>query len=436
MKIFQKKIEDIFLKTLKHTSPRSAIHNTLAIDTANNRLLCQNHPIPLQNRNLYVIGSGKAACEMASATETILEDHLTAGMIVHPDSITCSFANIQAIPARHPEPDRSSMEAASRLLKFCQSIPECSLVLNLLSGGTSSLLCLPAGNLTLNDLQSTHSLLLKSGADIHEINTVRKALSAIKGGQMLKYLRHTELIDLIISDVPDDNPADIGSGPTTAQTISCRMAAEILKRYELSDTVPEKVIKHLFIAPNRPFNAQITTHEIPGHRQIIISSAKMAAHTACQLWEHSEKIPAVVDQTPWNGPVHKLADHIMERASARSASDPVLLIFYGESYVNVTGPGRGGRNQELALRMSIRLPELNRKALFLSAGTDGVDGPTDAAGAFANHNTLRKARANGLNPESFLMENDSYSFFKQAGGHLITGPTGNNLMDLQFLLLL
>jgi glycerate 2-kinase len=436
MKDFQKKIEDIFLKTLKRTSPRSAIHNTLAIDTANNRLLCQNHPIPLQNRNLYVIGSGKAACEMASATETILENHLTAGMIVHPDSITCSLAKIQAIPARHPEPDRSSVEATSALLKFCQSIPECSLVLNLLSGGTSSLLCLPAGNLTLKDLQTTHSLLLKSGADIHEINTVRKALSAVKGGQMLKYLRHTELIDLIISDVPDDSPADIGSGPTTAQTISFRKAAEILKRYELSDTVPEKVIKHLFKAPNRPFDTQITTDEIPGHRQIIISSAKMAAHTASRLWEHSEKIPAVVDQTPWKGPVHELADHIMKSASARSASDPVLLIFYGESYVNVTGSGRGGRNQELALHMTTRLPELNRNALFLSAGTDGVDGPTDAAGAFADHNTLDKARADGLNPESFLKENDSYNFFKQAGGQLITGPTGNNLMDLQFLLLL
>jgi glycerate 2-kinase len=434
MKNYYDKALGIFQKTLQLTSPGSAVEQHVTFNPSDERLVCQHDSVCLKGLDVYVTGSGKASCEMAGAIEAILGSKLKAGLILYPESTQCHLDKIDTLPATHPLPDKLSLTATSKLIRFCDSIPGESVVINLLSGGTSSLLCKPAGTLNLNDLRTTYRLLLKSGADIHEINTVRKALSAVKGGQMLSYLSHTQLIDLIISDVPDDNPADIGSGPTTAQSVSYRDASEFLQRRQIYDKVSKNVQSYLEQAVKSATGARYSTREIDKHRQYIISSARIAAHTASRLWI-DENMHTWVDQTPWSGPSHLLAEHIIESALKKPASTPAVLIFYGESYIEVTGSGQGGRNQELVLRVAMLLHRLNRKAIFMSAGTDGLDGPTDAAGAFADHKTIQKAQSAGLDPLQFLKENDSYTFFEQTGGHIKTGPTGNNLMDLQFLIL-
>jgi glycerate 2-kinase len=430
----KKTVQSIFESILEKVNPIRLMPGVLSADAEQRTIEIYGQPFNLDQRDLYIIGSGKASASMAAAAEQIAGRLLKAGMVIStPDPLHRPEKTV-VLTGSHPVPDEKSEQATEELLMFIASIPENALVLNLISGGTSSLLCKPAADLTVPEISEVYRLLIGCGADIVEINSVRKALSSVKGGQLLSRLIHTELIDLIISDVPDDNPEHIGSGPTIPQSISFIQAAEILERYSLIEKIPERVRDFLGGACRFESEAgpMVTESNYP-HQSFIISSARKVARHAQSVFEE-KGFRTSLAVNPWSGPAEELAEHITSMIPI-AGEEPSAFIFFGECTVEVRGTGKGGRNQELALRMAREIAGSERKILFMSAGTDGIDGPTDAAGAIVDNRTWNDAEAFGIDPAPYLENNDSYTFFEKAGGHIKTGPTGNNVMDLQFLII-
>lgn len=348
--------------------------------------------------------------------------------------------SLEVWQASHPVPDPLSLKAGEATVRFLEEIPPESLLINCLSGGTSSLLTLPGEGIPVEELNRAFKGLLNSGAGIHEMNTVRKHLSRVKGGQLLRYVDPSvTLVDLIISDVPGDDPQVIGSGPTTPDGTTFGDACRILSKYKLWESMPESVRFYLDKGRNGMIRETVKPGEDPvrTHRQHIIGSARMLAEKAAGI-ARVEGLNTWIADEPFNADVGKVAEKIGTRA--RSVADmsfpvspPAALIYYGESRVNVKGNGMGGRNQELALHGALQINGYE-KITWLSTGTDGVDGPTDAAGAVIDGGTVVKAMEAGLKPETFLAGNNSYRFHEKLGTLLKTGPTGNNLMDLQVII--
>lgn len=437
----KEKAVDNFKSILSDIHPVQLLPDLISWDKNHRILKIGETSIQIRpDQDMYVIGAGKASATMAAALEKILGDEITAGQVIVPGGTSEFPSFIKTMEGSHPVPDSKSVTASQHLLRFIKNIPEDSVVLNVLSGGTSSLFCIPADNLSIEEIQTVFGLLIQSGASIQEINTVRKSLSGIKGGRLLNHLRHTTLIDLIISDVPDDDRRFIGSGPTTAQEISFEESVSLLGKYSLREKVPHAVQQYLSYRQEhekkegKPF----FTEDFDSHYSIILMSAMKLAQSTAQHFEQ-EGFKVDLNPRPWSGKIEAFEEHILSKidAAVKTNSFPKALVFVGECTINVTGTGLGGRNQELALRMAKHLADFksDREIIFLSAGTDGIDGPTDAAGAVVDQATMQKARDAGINPEDYLESNDSYHFFKQAGGHIITGPTGNNLMDLQIALI-
>lgn len=433
-----KQAQYIFSKTLEHVSPGAIIPDVVHWNPDENELTIRDRTFSLpENRPIYLIGFGKASAPMAAAVESILGNRVTDGIVIAPDSSNVKN-RFQVFKGAHPLPDIDSLSSSLELVSFMKSIPENAFVLNLVSGGASSLFCVPAGDLEVEDIQKLYSLLIESGATIHEVNTVRKVFSSVKGGQILKWLNHTTLVDLMISDITDDDPGMIGSGPSVAQTISATEAFQILKKYGLYQKIPHVARQLLAVEMDSEIRDKDyrTTKEFENHYSYIISSASQLAEKAAQIAKSFGYETKLINSV-WSGPIEKFETHLMEliNDNLHESGASSALITYGEPTVKVTGSGLGGRNQELALRMAIRLQSFKSPIAFLSAGTDGIDGPTDAAGAIITEKTYRKAKEDGMNPEDFLRENDSYHFFDEAGSHLKPGPTGNNLMDLQITLI-
>ena len=459
------------------------------------------------DQDVYLLGSGKAAVTMARALEEIFKERIRDGLVIVPQGVAEPMQRIRALEGSHPLPDANSLASTYELIDLATKIPDGSLVFYLLSGGSSALLCRPADELELDDLVATHQLLLTSGANIHEMNVVRTALSSVKGGQLLQYLSHTDLVDLVISDVPGDLLRSIGSGPTTTGTVRFGEAYQVLQRYNLGDRVPESVQR--FLNERREVAPDHTVAPHPGpHHQFLISSAGiLARRVAAECRRNGYE--AEVMSPAYDAPIGEVEKMILSRIHDEVASDrterPIqdpgsvgtgsavpedeggarsfglgstedgptpgsdedgptpgssedgstpgsaedgptpgsagnkiaggkCLIWFGESSVNVSGSGKGGRNQELALRIARHLMP-GDGVVAASVGTDGVDGPTDAAGAVVSGDTLQIAAGKGLDPQAYLQNNDSYTFFDQTGGLIKTGPTGNNLMDLQVVMI-
>lgn len=435
----RKTAESIFMKTLDAVKPERIIPQYLSLEAGKNLLTAGDIEITLSDKTpVYLIGTGKASVAMTSAAAEILGDHLKAGMIITSSKQGAELPGITILEGSHPLPDRKSVESAQKLLNFIKSIPKDAVVLNLVSGGTSSLFSAPVEGISIEDLQTTYKLLISSGATIHEINSIRKVLSLVKGGKLLRHLSHTVLIDLVISDVPDNDLRMVGSGPSIAQEISALDAFEITKKYKIYKKLPHAVRTRLALQMDneRKSGSPVKTEDFDRHHTFLVASAKQMADKAC---ESAEEIGyrVILHEEPWSGTIDGLKQLISETISSHAGSEKTAFIFFGECTVNVTGSGKGGRNQELALRMALELQKesyAGREITFLSAGTDGIDGPTDAAGAIVDRNTIPEAEKRGIDAEEFLKNNDSYNFFDQAGGHIKTGPSGNNLMDLQVVL--
>jgi len=425
-----------FLDALNRSSPEHLIPSFLKMDPQLNTLQVFGLDVEMSaNQNIFVIGSGKASVEMANAASNILGGNLSGGMVIT-DSLPKNNLpkNIAVLTSSHPIPNNESVLAANRLLDFVELVPKHSIVLNLLSGGTSSLLCRPSSSIPFDDIVKLYQILLNSGIGIHEMNLIRKSVSDIKAGRLLQHIYDLQLFDLIISDVPNDDIMDIGSGPTIPQSFHFSDVISLLKNKKLWKRIPESITS--FLSTNARENDLFETQEIPNHHSQIILSAEKVANIAQELMEQ-KGIRVTRDDQPWTGSIDDFEQHIVSKIPTATNAErkPQAFIFFGECSIEVTGDGKGGRNQELALRMAKHLDEFEQEIIFLSAGTDGIDGPTDAAGAVVNQNSLNEAGKLGLDANDYLRRNDSYSFFDKLGGHIKTGPTGNNVMDLQFLII-
>lgn len=429
----------IFLETIEKISPESIINKSVHLDRENGIIQLADKKVKFDSfTGIYVIGFGKASVPMAGALETKLGGLITDGVIITNDKPGTPLKHIQVFQGSHPLPDKQSISSAYEIVKFADRIPGNSLVINLISGGTSALFALPEDPVDIDEINKMHSLLIRSGAPIQEINTVRIALSSVKGGKFLQRLKNNRVIDLIISDVPGDDLRYIGSGPTIPQEISYRGAFRILKKYELWESSPHAVRTLLGKKMHAELkqNATVKTEDFDTHSSHIIASAPMMAEKASEIAKRYSYEPVVADEV-WTGPITALQDKIVadfEKLESKS-QNKLAYIYYGECTVHVSGNGLGGRNQELALRIADALADAKPEFAFLSGGSDGIDGPTDAAGAVVTNSTKEEAKQKGISINKYLENNDSYNFFDKAGGHLKPGPTGNNLMDLQILLI-
>lgn len=388
--------------------------------------------------NFWLLGAGKASVSMAQEIISQREDKIRDGIIISNEK-SKRLKKGQVFKGSHPYPDEASVSASYELLELARKIPAGETVIFCLSGGASSLLCIPPNGIEIEELALTYKLLLNSGAPIREINIVRKHLCLLKGGQLAQALHQTNLITLISSDVPGDDLETIGSAPTICDSSTFSDAKSVLAQNKLWEKLPLSVKTHISsgikgLIPDTP-KPGINDH--PNHQVKIISKASVLARIVEEKLS-SEGYNTWTTSEAYNDDVRKVSKMICSKAiSILSKNDPIkkpaALIFYGESTVNVKGDGKGGRNQELALAVAISL-EGQHSISMLSIGTDGIDGPTDAAGAIINSKTTLQARKKKINPEEFLQNNDSYHFHEQMGALIKTGSTGNNLMDLQVVL--
>jgi len=393
--------------------------------------------------DLWISAVGKASVKMISPFTESSEYRLQSGLVITPDDDSISAKpGFEILKSSHPIPGLHSFQAGKKLVDFAKKIPTDGMLINLISGGASSLAVYPPKGISIDDLACLYDLLIDSGADIYEINTVRKHLSRIKGGQLLKYLNpDLILIDLMISDVPENDPEVIGSGLTIPDSTTYQDAYHILLEYGIWDKAPVSVCDHIEkgIDGIVPETVKPGKDPITDHRSFIIGSARKLAEKIEVLLKKEGYRTAIAEQA-YREKTKEVASKIAKRAkSVLKGNDPHIsipaaLIFYGESTVKITGSGKGGRNQELALHAALEIDGL-KNITWLSAGTDGIDGPTDAAGAIVDYNTIKNAEKKGIKVEEYLNKNDSYHFHKKTGTLLKTGPTGNNLMDIQIVII-
>jgi glycerate 2-kinase len=386
-------------------------------------------------RHIYVVGAGKAGVSMARAAERVLGRRIARGLLNVKYGHTAKLRRVELNECGHPVPDRNGVEGARRIAEIAASAGAEDLVLCLISGGASALLPLPADPVTLDEKQETTKLLLACGADIHEINAVRKHISRIKGGQLARLASPATVLSLLLSDVIGDDLDVIGSGPTAPDASTFARARDILGKYGIFDRVPTAVRERIERGvrgeipetpkPHDPVFARVR-NLVVGSNRLAVSQAFAAAR---ELGFRALVLSTFVEgETREVARMHAaIAKEIV--ASGRPLKPPACVITGGETTVTLRGEGLGGRNQEFVLAAAIDIAGL-RNVVILSAGTDGSDGPTDAAGAIADGRTLaRNPRA----PE-FLARNDSYHYFEGLGDLIVTGPTHTNVMDVRLIL--
>ncbi|MFQ6075166.1 MAG: glycerate kinase [Candidatus Bathyarchaeia archaeon] len=389
---------------------------------------------------VFVVGGGKASGAMAEALEGILGDRVYAGSVNIPEGTSREFKTrlIELNEARHPIPDARGLKGVRRILKLLEGLEKNDLVICLISGGGSALLPMPQTGISLEEKQSVTSLLLKCGATIDEVNVVRKHISGIKGGRLASLTYPASLLCLILSDVVGDPLTSIASGPTVPDPSTYSEAVEILRRYGIWDDVPGSVRRYLEdgLEGRNPESPKPGDRRLSTVHNIVIGSNRIALEAA------EEKAKALGFNTLilssfMEGEARHVGTVFAGIAREIAASDhplskPAVVLAGGETTVTVTGGGRGGRNQELVLSSSLRISGI-RGVSVASIGSDGLDGPTDAAGAVADGSTVSRALGEGLEPVSYLGDNDSYSFFRGLGDLIYTGPTGTNVNDIMVI---
>ncbi len=435
---------DIYQSALKAADPYRAVRDYLVL--MDNTLSVAGVEYDLKGfRRIVVIGAGKATASMARAVEDILGDRIEQGIIVVKYGHTGPLRRIVQREAAHPLPDEAGLHATAEIRELLKQAGEETLVICLLSGGASSLLVAPADGVTLNDKRAITDLLLSAGADIQELNSVRKHISAVKGGRLAETAYPATIITMVLSDVIGDRLDVIASGPTVSDNTGFRDALNVIHRYSLERKIPNSIFSLLHAGaagaiPDTPKNG---AEFLKKTRNIIVGSIRQSLDAARERAAELGFKPRLVT-SELQGEAREAARFLAQAAlSAREsmkAGERRCLLSGGETTVTVRGAGKGGRNQELALAFALEIEGWNGVSL-LSAGTDGTDGPTDAAGALVDGSTAREARELGMNPDDYLANNDSYRFFSRLDElsgeryHLKTGPTGTNVMDVQILLI-
>ena len=430
---------DIFQAALAAVQPAQLIGEQLRL--VNGQLCIGEQRFELGRGKIYVIGAGKASAHMARALEGVLGEHIATGLVTvkYGHRVPCRRVSIRE--AGHPLTDRAALEATAVILAMLQQCTAEDLVICLLSGGGSALLEQLPGEISLEALQETMRQLLACGATIHEINAVRKHLSRVKGGQLAQAVAPARCLSLIISDVIGDDLDVIASGPTAPDSSSFADALAVLEKYSLTENIPAVVLRHLRRGeagkaaetgkPGDPVFAKVENIILGNNRRALAQAEAAAQRADYRTLVLSSRIQGEARE------VAKVLAAVVQEiaASGQPLSRPAALLFGGETTVTVRGKGKGGRNQELALAALLALEGLEAPYAFLSGGTDGTDGPTDAAGAVFGPAIWEQIRAKQFDPRAFLADNDAYHFFEPAGGLLKTGPTGTNVMDIGIVLL-
>ena len=391
-------------------------------------------------KRIVIAGAGKGCAPMAAALQDLLGDRIDTGLIVVKYDHGVALDRIEVIEAAHPVPDENSLRAGSRILQLAESLNEQDLFICLLTGGASSLLVSPQPGISLADLQKLNARLLTCGADIHEMNTLRKHVSNIKGGALARTASPATVVSLIVSDVVGDDLSAIASGPTSPDSSTYRDCADIIDKYKLGASLPASVLKvikdglngHIPETPGGNDPAFSRTHN---HIIANIEHALQAAFLkATELGYHPH-----IFSTECTGEARELGQKLIQFAldvqrSGNPVKTPACIIAGGETTVSMTKSGKGGRNQELALSMALALKS-HTGISALAAGTDGSDGPTDAAGAFAFPDTVARGQEFGLDLSTHLQAHDAYPAFKKLDDLFITGPTLTNVMDMVVILI-
>lgn len=435
---------DIFNAALAAVDPFQSVLNSVKLEQNSLHIAGVEYPLSAYKR-IVIVGAGKASARMAMAMESLLGSRIDAGLIIVKEGHTAPLNIIRQIEASHPVPSQAGVDATQEIIRMAALADEQTLIICLISGGASALLIAPAAGLTLADKQEVTSLLLKAGADIEELNAVRKHLSAVKGGRLAQLAYPAQLVTLILSDVIGDRLDVIASGPTAPDVASFKDAWAVIAKYELQTKIPPRVREYLQQGMAGQVGETVKNNDpclLNVHNVIVGGigvALKAAREKSMQLGMRAEIIKADL-QGEARVAANFLAQTAREKLSKVQAHEQYCLLSGGETTVTVRGEGMGGRNQELALAFALEIAGLQGVSL-LSAGTDGNDGPNDAAGAIVDGSTAAKARQQGCDPLQYLAHNDSYHFFQKfdaASGehsHLITGPTGTNVMDIQIMLL-
>ncbi|HJC15439.1 MAG TPA: glycerate kinase [Candidatus Fusicatenibacter intestinigallinarum] len=403
-----------------HEDARKIIKQTIA-DVMPDRAV-RNSLNELQlNGNIYIIAIGKAAWVMAQTASAFLNDKVKMGLIVtkygHSRGPLKMF---EIIEAGHPTPDENSIRGAKRMLEILESLEQKDIVLFLLSGGGSSLVELPMDGLDLEDIQTVTRKLLFCGADITEMNLIRKKLSAIKGGKLSGHLRGQKAYAIILSDIISDNNDMIASGITYPDLSTVKDVEKILKKYQIRF---DRKVMSVLEKSDSYRNVSVENHVVGSVTEL----CKAAAEHAWELGYIPHIVTTAMDCEA------REAGRWMASMAEGTYPRPFAMIAGGETVVKVTGKGMGGRNQEIALSAAMELKGKENVLLF-SLGSDGTDGPTDAAGGMVDGHTAGQLEALGINIEQVLADNDSYHALKKVDGLIITGATGTNVNDVTVLL--
>ncbi|MCF8062366.1 MAG: glycerate kinase [Deltaproteobacteria bacterium] len=436
--------EAVFLAAIRRVDPYEAVKRFVRRE--GRRLLLGERPGSAGDLDLdayqrvFVVGGGKATAPMARALEELAGDRITEGRINVKYGFSETLERTAIMEADHPVPDRSGVDGTRDIMDLLAQAGDRDLVISLISGGGSALLPQPAGRIRLEEKQAVTRKLLECGASIDEINAVRKHISGSKGGQMARAAAPATTVNLMLSDVVGDRMDVIASGPFVPDASTFQDAWHTLDRYGLLPDLPNAVREHLEqgrngVIPDTPKAGDPAFERVTN---LIIGSNIQALERAAQEAGSLGYAPLILSsmiegETRDVAKVHAAIGREMLK-TGRPLAPPACVISGGETTVTIRGKGRGGRNQEFGLAAALELAGLPSRIVLLSGGTDGNDGPTDAAGAVVDPTTVERGRASGLDAEAYLDDNDAYTFFSATGDLLMTGPTKTNVMDVRLVM--
>ena len=430
---------EILEEGLKAADPYEAVLKTLKLKGS--EVFVRDLRAEVKGR-VFVVGAGKASGRMAEAVESILGELINEGIVIVPRGTANRYKvkRIHLWEADHPIPSKSGVEGASRILELVRELKEDDVLIVLISGGGSALMPLPANDISIEEKQKLTDLLLKSGASIEEINTVRKHVSRIKGGWLAYNAYPATVVSLIISDVVGDPMNMIASGPTVPDPTTFKDAYKILTKYGLLDRVPSTIRGYIEegVKGAHPETPKPGSKVFSKVYNTIIASNNISL-SAMKKKANSLGYNAIILTSFLEGEAREVGSVVASIGKEilvhdRPVKKPAVVLFGGETTVTIRGHGRGGRNQELILSAAIKIKGL-KDILIASIGSDGIDGVTDAAGAMVDGETVLRAERENIDPEQYLLNNDSYTFFKKVGGLVYTGPTGTNVNDFTMILI-
>jgi glycerate-2-kinase len=425
--------EEIFMAAIEAVRPARLVAKCLSL--AEGEIIAGGIGIPFENTgNVYVIGAGKASGAMASEVEKILGPAIKEGHIIVKYGHSVPLGKIKITEAGHPVPDENGFIAAREIASIAGKAGPGDLVISLFSGGGSALLADVPENITPGEMMKLNDVLVRSGADIASINSVRKHLSRIKGGRLASLVYPATLVNMMLSDVPGDSPEVIASGPAYPDSSTFSDALRTITEYGLQEDIPHSILAYLLMGaeglipespkPGDPVFRSVHNILIGNNRTSLGAAAAKAVSSGFRTVITREDMSG--DTIGYSADIIKAA---MDCRADRDVEKPACMLFGGETTLKVTGIGKGGRNQHMALACA-GLLEGYEGITILAAGTDGTDGPTDAAGAVVDGSTIENAMAQGIHYPDYLERFDSYNFFSLAGGHIKTGPTLTNVMDI------